>query len=264
MKKFLILNVLLIFAISVSGQSRQVLIKTNLGNITVMLYDDTPNHRDNFTRLVNSGHFDGTLFYRVIKSFVIQGGSSDSRNAYEGKHIGYGEAKNINAETNAQRIHKKGALCAPRQPDEINLFKKSDVSQFYIAIGKVYSNEELDILENNHNVPIKVALKQKIYVPQKKKLAELKKTDPKAFNELLREIKDQIEFEYVNSDLLKFSKEQREAYTSLGGLPDLDGNYTVFGEVISGMDVVDKINALKTDKNDRPYTDVKMVLEVIQ
>lgn len=249
---------------SLTSQTHEVLIKTNLGNIRVMLYDDTPNHRDQFMRLVNSGHFDGTLFYRVISQFVIQGGSTDSRNAYEGKHIGYGKAKNINAEVLVHHIHKKGALCSPRQPDEINLFRKSDISQFYIAVGRVYTNEELDVFENNHNVPIKVALKRKIYLPQKEKLAELKLTDPKAFNKLLGEIKDKINFEYINSDILSFTDKQRKVYTTIGGIPDLDGDYTVFGEVIEGIEIVEKINDLKTDKNDRPYTNIKMELEVIK
>lgn len=263
-RQLLVLLILIGLTPFIHSQTHEVEINTNLGNITVTLYDTAPMHRDNFLRLVNSGHFDETLFYRVIKDFVIQGGSSDSRKAYEGKHIGYGESLNINAEMDPTNFHKKGALCAPRQPDEINLFKKSDISQFYIVIGRVFTNEELNILENNHNIPIKVALKRKHYVPQKEKLAQLKVNDPAGFNKLLKEIKDEIEFEYVNSNLLKYTPEQRQAYTTEGGIPDLDKSYTVFGEVIKGLDVVEKINALSTDKNDRPYTDVKMELIVIK
>lgn len=248
-----------------SAQTRKVLIATTLGDITVMLYDQTPEHRDNFTKLVNSGHFDGTLFYRVVKNFVIQAGSSDSRNAPVGKHIGYGStAVNIRSEFNDSLFHKKGALCAPRQPFEINHFKKSDISQFYIAIGRVYTNEELDIIENNHNIPIKKQLKIDYYLPRKKELAALKETDPKAYNALLREIKDRIKVEYLLSDLLIFSAEQRKAYTTIGGIPDLDGEYTVFGEITEGLKVVDIITSLKTDKNDRPYTNVVIETKVIQ
>ena len=249
----------------ISGQGHEVLISTNLGNIKVMLYDKTPEHTRNFMELVNSGHFDETLFYRVINQFVIQGGSSDSRNAPPGKSIGYGiSARTINSEFIPDYYHKKGALCAPRQPEEINHFKKSDVSQFYIVIGRPYTNEELDILENNHNIPIKAKLKDKYYAPEKERLAGLKQTDPHAFNALLRDIKNKIEVEYLASDLKKFTPEQREVYTTIGGVPGLDGEYTVFGEVVEGMDVVMKIAGLETDKNNRPYTNVKMELKVVK
>lgn len=260
---------LLIFAshcFSAQAQTHEVLISTNMGNITVMLYDETPQHRDNFIKLVNSGHFDGTLFYRVIKNFVIQGGSSDSRNAPAGKHIGYGnEAVNINSEFNDSLYHKKGALCAPRQPFEVNHFKKSDISQFYIVVGRVYTNKELDIIENNTNIPIKKQLKIDYYLPRKKELAELKNTNPEGYNALLREIKERIAVEFALSpDKLVFTDEQRKAYTTVGGIPDLDGDYTVFGEVIEGMDVVETINNEKTDENDRPYHNVVIETKVIR
>lgn len=247
------------------AQTHEVLIETNMGNITVLLYDETPEHAQNFMQLVNAAHFDGTLFYRVINNFIIQGGSSDSRNAPKGKHIGYGVSTCIiNSEFNAQYYHKRGALCAPRQPDDVNLFKKSDVSQFYIVWGRIYSNEELDILENNHNKPIEIELKKKYYLPRKKELSELKATDPNAFNNLLREIKNKIEVEYNSSDLKKFTAQQREIYTTIGGVPALDGEYTVFGEVVDGLAVVQNISHIKTDKNNRPYTDVKMKLRVLK
>ena len=261
----LFVYIFLFNAIVCNAQTHAVLIETNLGNIVVELSDKTPEHTKNFMYLVNSGHFDGTLFYRVIDNFIIQGGSTDSRNAAPGKHIGYGvSTKIIDSEFSEELYHKKGALCAPRQPDDINMFKKSDVSQFYIVVGRTYSNDELDILENNHNKPIEIELKKKYYLPEKERLSELKTTDPKAFNELLREIKQKIQVEYLASDLKIFTKEQRQIYTTLGGVPALDGEYTVFGEVIEGMDVVEKIVKLKTDKNSRPFTDVKMMLKVIR
>lgn len=264
-KYFVLIIALSSIVLKVKSQSHEVLITTNMGYIKVMLYDSTPEHAENFMQLVNSGHFDETLFYRVIKNFIIQGGSQDSRYAPPGKHIGYGvSTRVINSEFNEKNYHKRGALCAPRQPDDINVFKKSDVSQFYIISGRKYSNEELDILENNHNKPIEIALKKKHYVPRKEELKQLKGTDPKAFNELLRDIKNKIEIEYLASHLKKFTLEQRETYTTLGGVPALDGEYTVFGEVTEGMDVVDKIGNLKVDKNNRPYTNVKMVLKVLK
>ena len=255
----------LFFVLSVFGQARQVKISTNMGDVIVALHDGTPNHQKEFIKLVNSGHFDGTLFYRVVKNFVVQGGSSDSRNAPKGKHIGYGySAVTINSEFNASYFHQKGAVCAPRQPEEINHFKKSDISQFYFAMGRVYTNEELDIIENNHNIPIKKRLKLDYYVPRKDELAALKTTDAEAYNALLREIKQRIVDEYALSDKLEFTPEQRKAYTTVGGIPDLDGDYTVFGQVIKGMEVIEKIAALPTDKNNRPYTDVKIEATVIK
>lgn len=246
------------------AQTHEVLIETNLGNITVMLYDDTPNHRDMFMRLVNSGHYDGTLFYRVIKDFVVQGGSSSSKKAVKGSHIGYGKSVNINSEFRDNRFHKKGALCAPRQPQEINHFKKSDIGQFYFAVGRIVPPQELEMVEKKVNVPIKRKLKAKYYTPRKAELDSLKKNDPREFNAQLREIKSQIAVQYALEETLEFPDELKEAYTTLGGIPTLDGEYTVFGEIINGMDVLDRIVNLKTDKNDRPYTDVRMQLRVLK
>lgn len=263
--KYTIVIALFISAASAKAQSHDVLISTNMGDITIMLYDDTPNHTKEFMKLVNSGHFDKTLFYRVIANFVVQGGSSDSRKAPRGKHIGYGSSKLvIDAEFRENRIHKKGAICAPRQPDAINLFKKSDVSQFYFVQGKVYTNEQLDIIEKNHNIPIKKKLKAEYYLPKKAELAKLKTTDAKAYNTLLREIKDKINYEYSIAKTLEFTEQQRSVYTSIGGIPDLDGKYTVFGEVKKGLTVLDRIATLKTDKNNRPYTDVVINAKVIK
>lgn len=264
MKNTLILIFIILFSCFAKAQTHQVLIETNLGNMTVMLYDDTPNHRDMFMRLVNSGHYDGTLFYRVVKDFVVQGGSSSSKKAIKGSRIGYGKAVNINSEFRENRFHKKGAICAPRQPQEINHFKKSDIGQFYFAVGRIVPPQELEMVEKQVNVPIKRKLKAKYYTPRKAELDSLKKTNPREFNKQLREIKSQIAAQYALEETLEFPKELKEAYTTLGGIPTLDGEYTVFGEIIEGMDVLDKIAALKTDKNDRPLTDVRMELRVIK
>ncbi|MGQ1787309.1 MULTISPECIES: peptidylprolyl isomerase [unclassified Saccharicrinis] len=260
----LILVILLLCADRGYSQSRHVIISTNMGDIKIMLYDDTPKHRDSFLKLAKEGHYDGTLFYRVVKNFVIQGGSSDSKNAPAGKHIGYGSAKlNIDSEFRENRFHKKGAICAPRQPEDINHFKMSDVSQFYIVHGKVYKHEELALLQKAINNPIKLKLKKKFYNPHKEELRKLKAENPKEFNRRLREIKDKIAVEYALSHKLEFTEEQKQIYTTKGGLPELDGDYTVFGEVVSGFNVVEKIAALKTDKNSRPYTDVKLVVRIL-
>lgn len=238
-------------------------ITTNMGTMKVKLYNETPNHRDNFLKLVQEKHFDGTLFYRVVKGFVIQGGSSDSRNAAPGRAIGYGKAINIDAEYHENCYHKKGALCAPRQPEEVNHFKMSDVSQFYVVQGRKYTNEELDMIEKATNNPIKIELKKQYYLPHKEELARLKKEDPKAFNKLLREIKDKINFHYSISDKVEFTEKQRQVYSTIGGTPELDGDYTVFGEVVEGMGVINKIADAPVDKNSRPRTDVKIKVSII-
>ncbi len=139
----------------------------------------------------------------------------------------------------------------------------SDVSQFYVVHGKVYKNEELDLLEKAINNPIKIKLKKKFYLPYKEELKKLKTENPREFNRRLREIKEKIAFEYALSDMVEISEIQRQIYTTKGGLPELDGDYTVFGEVVSGFSVVEKIANLKTDKNSRPYTDVKLVVRVL-
>lgn len=263
MKQIHVAFLLLVSAVAFS-QTHQVLVATNLGNIKVMLYDDTPLHRDNFMRLVNSAHYDGTLFYRVIKDFVVQGGSSSSKKAIEGSRVGYGRAVNINSEFRENHYHKKGALCAPRQPQDINMFKKSDIGQFYFAVGRIVPPQELEMIERSVNIPIKKKLKAKYYTPRKSELDSLKQVDPREFNKRLREIKSQIAVDYALAETLEYPEGMVEAYTTLGGIPTLDGDYTVFGEIIDGIEVLDKIAALKTDENDRPYIDVRMELTVIK
>ena len=256
------------FSLNGHSQSKSVQVSTKFGTMKFRLYDDTPKHRDAFLELVNEDYFNGTLFYRVIQDFLIQGGSKSSKDAPPGKRIGYGDPdKTVDDEILSHYFHKKGALCAPRQPDEINPFKQSDISQFFIVKGRVHSAGELDTMEIAVNRPIRNAVVQKIMTPavraELKKLKEEKKVTE--FRELAQEVKDKIETEYnLQTGTIEFSEEQRKAYTTVGGYPDLDGKYTIFGECISGFDVIDKIAALKTDKNNRPFTDVKITVSVIK
>ena len=249
------------------AQSRIVEISTNMGNMKFRLYDDTPKHRDAFIQLTNEGYYNGTLFYRVIQDFLIQGGSKSSRNAPSGKRIGYGDPdKTVDDEILSHYFHKKGALCAPRQPDEVNPFKQSDISQFFILKGSVYTEGMLDTMEMAVNRPIRNKIVQKHMNDEVraelKKLKEEKKVEE--FRALAQEIKDKIETDYsLDPGVLEFSDEQRKAYTTIGGYPDLDGKYTIYGECISGFDVIDKIAALKTDANNRPYTNVKITVKVL-
>ena len=199
MKKLILMS--LIFAgLMCQAQEKEtvVVIETNHGTIKAMLYDDTPLHRDNFIKLVNEGWYNGSPFHRVIKNFMIQGG----QNADGRQDPGY----TVPAEFKANHFHKKGALCAARQGDQVNPKKASSGSQFYIVQGQVYDDKTLDLYENRLG---------KVIGPK-----------------------------------------QRQAYKSIGGTPHLDGDYTVFGEVIEGLDVVDKIAGVKTGYMDKPVEPV--------
>jgi len=250
------------------SQSKLVDISTNLGSMKFKLYNDTPKHRDAFIELANEGYYNGTLFYRVIQDFLIQGGSKSSKGAAPGKRIGYGDPdKTVDDEILSKYFHKKGALCAPRQPDEINPFKQSDISQFYIVKGRVHTNGEIDTMEIAVNRPIRNKIVQSVMTPEVrdelKQLKEEKKVDE--FRELAQKVKDKIETEYrYDPGVIEFTEAQREAYTTIGGYPDLDGKFTIFGECISGFEVIDKIAALSTDKNNRPFSDVKITVTILK
>jgi len=267
MVRFLILSGFLIYSIQSYSQSKIVEISTNMGSMKFRLYDDTPKHRDAFIELAKEGYYDETLFYRVVRDFLIQGGSKSSKNAPPGKRIGYGDPdKTVDDEILPRYFHKKGALCAPRQPDEVNPFKQSDISQFFIIKGRVHTGGELDTMELAVNRPIRNKIVQKYMTTEvREKLKQLKEEEKVSeFREIAGDVKKNIETEYnLDPGVLKFSEKQRKAYTTVGGYPDLDGKYTIFGECISGLETIDKISALKTDKNNRPLTDVKITVKVV-
>jgi cyclophilin family peptidyl-prolyl cis-trans isomerase len=268
LNRFIIVVVFIAMGHKPFAQTREILISTNLGSMRFVLYDDTPLHRDGFIELINQKHFDGTLFYRVIENFMIQGGSKDSRNAPAGKRIGYGDpTKTVDDEIRSHHICKKGALCAPRQPNEINIFKQSDISQFFIVQGRIYRMGQLDTMELAVNRPIRKEITETVYTQEKREhLNQLKKEErwPEA-RQLADEIKNEIEAMYNLSDkTLHYTEPQRQAYTTLGGAPELENEYTVFGELIAGMDVIDKIASMKTDKNDRPIKDVVITVKIIK
>lgn len=250
------------------AQTRIIEISTNFGTMRFSLYDDTPKHRDAFIQLAKEGYYNGTLFYRVIQDFLIQGGSKSSKGAPAGKRIGYGDPdKTVDDEILDHYFHKKGSLCAPRQPDEVNPWQQSDISQFYIVKGRIHTAGLLDSMELSVNRPIRNRIVQKHMTSEirarLKKLKEEKKV--KEFREIAEDVKTRIETDYdLEPGVLKFSEAQREAYTTIGGYPDLDGKYTIFGECVSGLEVIDKIAALKTDENNRPHTDVKITVKVIR
>ena len=189
----------------------QILIKTSMGDITIALYNETPQHRDNFVKLVKENYYHDVLFHRIIKGFMIQTGDPDSKTAKPGQRLGMGgPGYRVPAEFVPSLYHKRGAVAAAR---DNNPAKASSGSQFYIVDGEVYSPDKLDMIA-----------------------ARTGKS---------------------------FSPEQRQAYTTVGGAPFLDGDYTVFGEVVSGMEVVDKIAAQEKDGYDRPLKDIKIISAIV-
>lgn len=188
---------------------------TTMGSIVVRLSDSTPLHRDNFLKLAKQGYYDSILFHRVINQFMIQGGDPDSKRAAPGIPLGEGgPAYTIPAEFRTTLFHKKGALAAAREGDDVNPQKASSGSQFYIVQGRTFTDGRMDTLETTR-------LKGR-----------------------------------------KIPANEREVYKTLGGTPHLDQGYTVFGEVIKGLDVVDKIAAVPTSKGDdrdRPLQDVRII-----
>ena len=242
----------------------RVLMHTNKGDIKLKLYNDTPLHRDNFIKLVKEGQYNGLLFHRVIKDFMIQGGDVTSKDAPMNKQLGAGDlGYTVPAEFRYPKyFHKKGALAAPRQPDRVNVFKESDIAQFYFVVGKKYTPEELDKIEKSINNPIKKAIQKKYYTPEKKAILDTLRAQKKVpeFRAIAEKIKSDINFEWENNtDKLYMDDEKRKAYTTIGGVHHLDKEYTVFGELIEGFDVLDKIAALPTDRQDRPFKDVRII-----
>ena len=233
-----------------------ILIETAYGNMKIKLYDKTPKHKANFIKLAKQSFFDGLLFHRVINQFMIQGGDPDSKNALAGKMLGNGgPGYEIDAEFNDSLFHKKGVIAAAREGDNVNPLKKSSGSQFYIVQGRTFSDEELDKLEEQSSVGNYIASHPEI----NKEATNYRITgNNSAFNKLIEAIKKQDNFK-----ITKIPDYKRTIYKTIGGTPHLDNNYTVFGEVIDGLSVIDKIANVKTDKNDRPIEDVKMTIKVI-
>ncbi len=253
-----------------TGQENLVVINTPKGDILLMLYDDTPKHRDNFLKLASEGFFDSTLYHRVINGFMIQGGDPDSRHAAAGVELGNGgPGYDIPAEITPAHFHRRGVLAAAREDDKINPKRLSSGSQFYIVQGKVFTQADLDMVEKEQNS----MTKQRIFVNVMDKPENLRlrnqffspdaKKDSAHFKYLLDTLNLIINKEYALIPEFRLSDEQREAYTTVGGTPHLDGKYTVFGEVVSGMEVVDAIAREKTDKNDRPLTDIPMKVKIV-
>ncbi|HTL82547.1 MAG TPA: peptidylprolyl isomerase [Bacteroidia bacterium] len=253
----------------------KVLIHTDLGDIKIVLYDETPKHRDNFLKLVKDHTLDSTLFHRVIQQFMIQGGDIDSKHAKPGAMLGNGDVGyTIPAEIHPNLYHKRGALAGARQGDDVNPLRASSGCQFYIVQGKTFNDSLMTIMQNNldHqtkqsifttliNKPENAWLKTgfvngQIRAQQTGNLDSLTK-----YNNILSPM---IDAEFAKAPHRTFTDEQRRVYATQGGAPHLDGAYTVFGEVVEGMDVVDKIAAVQVDGMARPLTDIHCYFSIVQ
>ena len=249
------------------AQEKEVVVRitTNKGTIRVKLYDDTPIHRDFFLAQVRKGYFDGSLFGRVLPNFVIQGGSEDSKGAPPGQLVGHGRSGKmlVAPEIRPNHYPVRGAVAMPRQPDEINPSRKSDGSQFFIIQGRKFTEKELRSMELQKNLPTHKKAMAKYYHPYKKEMDSLKIHDIPEYNRRVVEINAKVDSVIrLQKDHLLFDKEEREAYINIGGAPHIRGQYTIFGEVIEGFDVIDKIANLEADRNNRPLEDVIMNIKI--
>ena len=237
-------------------------IETIQGKIIAKLYPETPKHRTNFLKLAKSGFFNGLLFHRVIPKFMIQTGDPQSKNAKANAELGAGDlGYTIPSEFVTPRYyHKRGALSAARLGDEVNPQKASSGCQFYIVQGKVFSDLELDKLEQDKLRNAEDKLLKDKFLKLRKELAVFQKANNQVkLNTFRDSIKAGVHLQVENDSTLRFSPQQRNDYKTIGGTPHLDGEYTVFGEVVEGLDVVDKISKVKTNRGDRPIVDVRIL-----
>ena len=241
----------------------RVKIQTMLGDITVRLYDETPIHRDNFLKLAKEGYYDGTLFHRVIKGFMIQGGDPDSKNAPAGKMLGVGGPDyTLQAEIKDNLFHKRGALAAARQGDEVNPERRSSGSQFYIVWGDIYNEGQLRQFSKQLRMQKVQDAFNALAAEHKAEIMQMRRDRNRAG---LQALQDQLVAEAeskVGKDGL--TEEQLQLYSTLGGTPHLDGQYTVFGEVEEGLEIVEMIQGTATGRADRPLDDIEMRMVVVE
>lgn len=234
-------------------------LKTTLGDIYVDLYNDTPLHRENFLKLVGEGFYDGVLFHRVIDNFMVQTGDPTSKEATGGEHLGGGDpGYTIEAEIDyPHHYHKYGALAAARTGDNVNPEKRSSGSQFYIVTGNKYSERQLEAMDEKKLNQDLQSYFQKLAMQYRDSIQNMQRAGDQAGLEALRQ--ELIKETEANVKHEPLPEQIKADYIEKGGTPHLDGGYTVFGEVIKGMDVVEKIQKAETDSSDRPKEDIRVI-----
>ena len=244
----------------------KVKIQTTLGDIIVRLYDETPLHRDNFVKLAKEGYYDGTIFHRVIKDFMIQGGDPDSKNpASNGRYGTGGPDYTIEAEIKPELIHKRGALAAARQGDEVNPERRSSGSQFYIVWGQQYKASQMGQLDKQMRMQAELHIFNELVQQNRKRIMDLRRNrDQEGLMDLQNDLVAQTHAIAEQRGVKGLSEVQKGVYSTVGGTPHLDGQYTVFGEVEEGLDIVGKIQAVATHPGDRPKEDIFMNVTVLE
>jgi cyclophilin family peptidyl-prolyl cis-trans isomerase len=260
--KYFLLAFVLNMGINTLAKEKNTFVKieTNYGTLKVMLYDETPLHRDNFLKLVKENFFDSLLFHRVIPNFMIQAGDPTSKNASIDTHLGAGGVGyTIPAEIIFPKYyHKRGALAAARTGDFVNPNRESSGSQFYIVEGRPCTDDDLDILEQNINKTMQQTLFNKMFAEKKAELLALD-LDSSAYNMELRKIYNELRQEVTAVSEFRYTDAQRREYKMFGGTPHLDGQYTVFGELVEGFSVLETISKVETNKEDRPLENVVII-----
>ncbi|MDH5248794.1 MAG: peptidylprolyl isomerase [Cyclobacteriaceae bacterium] len=243
-----------------------VTIRTDYGDMVAILYDETPKHKQNFIKLAKEHYFDSTLFHRVIAGFMIQGGDPDSKKAQPGAPLGRGgPGYTIDAEFNPKLIHARGALSAARLSNQQNPSKASSGSQFYIVQGSKMTEEELKLDQAKFDVALQRFFQNPANRSAYDSIVSLYQSgDIKKYQAMLIHLKPRVEKETGIEIDRELTPEKLKVYTTVGGAPNLDGEYTVFGKIIQGLDVLDKIAAVETQPGDRPVVDVRMVVSVEQ
>lgn len=272
-KLFILAAIIMTFVACNSGSKKtttmekrtQVKIETTLGNIIVELYNETPLHRDNFIKLTKEGVYDSTLFHRVIRQFMIQAGDPDSKAATDTAQLGGGDVGyTIPAEFVPKFFHKKGALAAARMGDEVNPQRASSGCQFYIVTGRKFREAQLlDMAGQRNNNRIDEIFNELARKHMKEIYKLRKANDQDGLMELQDSLEAQAYAQYKEEEPFMFTPEQLTAYSTIGGAPHLDGAYTVFGQVIEGMETVEKIEGTKTGKADRPIENVRILKATI-
>lgn len=272
-KLFILAAIIITFVACNSGSKKtttmekrtQVKIETTLGNIIVELYNETPLHRDNFIKLTKEGVYDSTLFHRVIRQFMIQAGDPDSKAATDTAQLGGGDVGyTIPAEFVPKFFHKKGALAAARMGDEVNPQRASSGCQFYIVTGRKFREAQLlDMAGQRNNNRIDEIFNELARKHMKEIYKLRKANDQDGLMELQDSLEAQAYAQYKEEEPFMFTPEQLTAYSTIGGAPHLDGAYTVFGQVIEGMETVEKIEGTKTGKADRPIENVRILKATI-
>ncbi|TAF64202.1 MAG: peptidylprolyl isomerase [Cytophagales bacterium] len=274
MKPFFILFLFLITTQSTlllaqkNGKDYIVTVSTSFGDMQILLYDKTPKHKENFIKLAKEGFYNDLLFHRVINNFMIQGGDPESKNATAGQMLGNGDVGyRVDAEFDATLFHKKGVIAAAR---DNNPQKSSSGCQFYIVQGQVFDDEKIAKVEDRINGQRKTEVFFKLLAkPENASLFEAFKVAQQTQNQaetqkIYLALESQINAEVSQMMPYKIPENQKQIYKTLGGTPHLDQNYTVFGEVVKGLEVIDKIATQATDQNDRPTQDIAMKVSVAE